>query len=456
MLHRILSPFKAAPPAEVQVKPAEVASTYRYWRLRMMYSAFLGYAVFYLVRKNISIAIPVMEKQLGIGKANLGLFITLGDLLYGVSKFVNGMLADRANPRYFMALGLAASAAMNVLFGTREAVLTLGLCWMINGWFQGMGFPPCARILSHWFSPGERGTKWAIWNASHQVGAAVILVLAGYLATRRLELDLAGLLTVELAGWQLCFVVPAGIAAATALFLVNRLRDTPRSLGLPDVEIYRNDQAAGSEAPVGAAFSRLLWQRVFSNKYIWIICLANFFVYILRYAFLNWAPSYLTEIKGVQLMHAGWMTAGFEIAGLCGSLLSGWASDNLLGARRAPICVAYMVASLLSVLLFWKVPLESQAANAVLLCVLGFFIYGPQFLVGVMTADQSTKHAAATAIGLTGLFGYASSIVSGWGLGYTVQHHGWDGGFALLVGCAVLGTALFSLAWNAKPVVDLG
>ncbi len=454
MLQRILAPFKAAPPAEVPLEDQEeINRTYRYWRLRMMYSAFIGYAVFYLVRKNISIAIPVMERDLGIKKANLGLFITLGDLLYGVSKFVNGMLADRANPRFFMATGLALSAVMNVCFGASTAVLTFGLFWMFNGWFQGMGFPPCARILSHWFSPSERGTKWAIWNASHQVGAAVILVLAGYLATRRLDLDLPGLLSVRLAGWQLCFVVPSGVALVTALFLVNRLRDTPRSMGLPSVETYRNDVAAAA-APEGDAFSRLLWQRVFSNKFIWIICLANFFVYILRYAFLNWAPSYLTEVKGIQLMHAGWMTAGFEIAGLLGSLFGGWLSDTLLKARRAPICVVYMLAALVCVLIFWKAPLDSQLSNAVVLGMLGFFIYGPQFLVGVMTADLSTKHAAATAIGLTGLFGYGSSIVSGWGLGWTVDNHGWAGGVGLLVVCAALSAGLFALAWNARATTS--
>ncbi len=449
MLHRILSPFKAVPPAEVPLEdPVEIRRTYRYWRLRMMYAAFIGYAVFYLVRKNISIAIPVMEKQLGIRKANLGLFITLGDLLYGVSKFVNGMLADRANPRYFMALGLFCSAVMNVCFGVSSAVLTFGLFWMFNGWFQGMGFPPCARVLSHWFSPSERGTKWAIWNASHQVGAAVILVLAGYLATRHVALDIGGL-AIRLDGWQLCFVVPAAMAMVTVLFLINRLRDTPPSLGLPPVERYRDDPAAAAP-PEGAAFSRLLWQLVFTNKFIWIICLANFFVYIQRYAFLNWAPSYLTEVKGVELMHAGWMTAGFEIAGLLGSVCGGWASDTILKARRGPICVFYMLMSLVCVLIFWKAPLQSQLSNAVVLGLLGFFIYGPQFLVGVMTADLSTKHAAATAIGLTGLFGYGSSIISGWGLGWTVDNHGWDGGFGLLVVCAVLATGLFALTWNAR------
>jgi OPA family glycerol-3-phosphate transporter-like MFS transporter/OPA family sugar phosphate sensor protein UhpC-like MFS transporter len=54
------------------------------------------------VRKNLSVAMPVMEQQLGISKAQLGLFLTLHGLLYGVSKFVNGMIGDRVSAPLFM------------------------------------------------------------------------------------------------------------------------------------------------------------------------------------------------------------------------------------------------------------------------------------------------------------------------------------------------------------------
>ena len=111
----------------------------------------------------------------GISTAQLGLFLTAHDLLYGVAKFGNGVLADRSNPRYFMAAGLLLSALCNLAFGLSSGLALLGLWWLINGWFQGMGFPPCARVLSHWVGERERGVVWGIWNSSHQVGAALIL-----------------------------------------------------------------------------------------------------------------------------------------------------------------------------------------------------------------------------------------------------------------------------------------
>ena len=453
--------FTPPPDAEMITDPDKVKSQYKYWRTRQLYSTFIGYAVFYFVRKNIPLALPVMENTLGISKASLGLFLTLHDLLYGVAKFLNGILGDRANPRYFMAVGLLLSAIMNILFGLSTGLYTMGVVWMLNGWFQGMGFPPCARILSHWFGQKERGTKWAIWNTSHQVGAAIILVFAGYLA--------------KYYGWQSCFFVPAVISIAVAIFLAERLRDTPGSLGLPPVEVYTAPtdeefllrlRTGYLDVPFGKEetsekkepgkeedeipFKEFLMKYVFSNVYIWIICFANFFVYVIRYIFMNWAPTFLNEMRGISLVQAGGMTAGFEVAGLVGSLLAGWLTDRYFKSKRGPVCVIYMVFTVIAIFIFWKLPAGFPWLDTLMLFLIGFFIYGPQFLVGIMTVDIATKRAAATAIGLTGFFGYMSGIVSGWGLGWVVDHYGWDGGFFLLVLCSVIATLFFAFTWNVK------
>jgi OPA family glycerol-3-phosphate transporter-like MFS transporter/OPA family sugar phosphate sensor protein UhpC-like MFS transporter len=101
---------------------------------------------------------------------------------------------------------------------------------------------------------------------------------------------------------------------------------------------------------------------------------------------------------------------------------------------------------------FWRLPAgSSMLANAALLCAAGFFVYGPQCLIGVTAANLATKRAAATAVGLTGLFGYLSTVLSGWGLGLLVQRHGWNAGFAALIAAALVGMLLLALAWNARP-----
>jgi phosphoglycerate transporter family protein len=428
---RLFAPSPAVP--VTLTDPAAIQQSFRIWQRRVLVSSIIGYATFYFVRKNLSVAMPLMEHDLGISKSGLGLFISLHGVLYGVSKFANGFFGDRCNARVFMVTGLVASAALNVFFGLGSAVVMLGMVWMLNGWFQGMGFPPCARLLTHWFPPRTFATKMSIWNISHSLGAGLILLLCGYV--------LAPI------NWRLCFLVPAAIAFLCAVLLWFNLPDTPPSVGLPEVEGTRSAQPAPETT---AEFLDLLVKVVFRNKFIWLVSVANFFVYILRYAVLDWGPTLLTEAKHLSIGNASLMVAAFEAAGVVGALVAGWVTDRFFGGRAMRAGIIFMVAAGVSLFLFWKVAGESRLWNTVLLCTSGFFIYGPQCLIGIAAAKLATKRAAATAIGLTGFFGYLSTLVSGWGLGTLVEKRGWDAGFLGLLIVAGIGTVLFIAAWPAK------
>jgi OPA family glycerol-3-phosphate transporter-like MFS transporter/OPA family sugar phosphate sensor protein UhpC-like MFS transporter len=426
--------FEPAPAAAVPLTdPAAIRQSYRKWQRRVLLSTIIGYGTFYFVRKNLSVAMPIMEHDLGISKSNLGIFLTLHGVLYGLSKFANGIFGDRCNARMFMVVGLVGSAVMNVLFGLGSAVVTLGVLWMLNGLFQGMGFPPCARLMNHWFAPREYATKMSIWNISHSLGAGFIVVLCGFVLVPM--------------GWRYCFLVPAGIAMACALWLWFTLPDTPPSVGLPEVE---GTQTQEPPPESGAEFRAFLMQAVFRNKYIWLVSVTNFFVYILRYAVLDWGPTLLHEAKHLSIGNASLMVAAFEAAGVVGALLAGWLTDRYFGGRPMRAGLFFMVLAGIAILLFWKGAGESKLWNTVWLCTAGFFIYGPQSLVGIAAAKLATKRAAATAVGLTGLFGYLSTVLSGWGLGALVEWQGWDAGFAALLAVAAIGALLTAAAWGAK------
>ena len=144
------------------------------------------------------------------------------------------------------------------------------------------------------------------------------------------------------------------------------------------------------------------------------------------------------------------MVAAFEGSGIIGVLLAGWITDKIFGGRGSRACVFYMVMASIAVFVLWKLPVHSYALSTITLGAVGFFIYGPQALIGIAVANLATKRASATAAGFTGIFGYASTIVSGWGLGALVQKFGWDAGFQLIVWSGIIGTLLFAAAWPAK------
>jgi phosphoglycerate transporter family protein len=412
---------------------ASAKKRFSYWQTRTIIGTMVGYAMYYFVRKNLSIAMPAMEEELGIGKVQLGIFLTLHGLMYGVSKFVNGFIGDRVNARYFMVIGLVICAICNIIFGFGYTVLLFGIMWILNGWFQGMGFPPSARLLSHWVPPSELATKMSWWNASHSIGASLTVILCGYVVSY---------------GWEWCFYVPSILALLGAVFLWFILRDTPSSVGLPELGVahVKSEDKKESSKEYKAFISKM----VFKNPNIWIISIANFFVYALRYAVLDWGPSILKQWKGIELAKAGWIVAGFEISGIAGMLIAGYVTDKYFKGRAIRTCLFCMIGATLFIGIFWQVEHPSTLLITVLLMFIGFFIYGPQALIGIAAANLATRRAAATAGGFTGLFGYASTVLSGWGMGYLAHHYGWDHTFGILFGLGVVGVIVFLLGWKSR------
>jgi OPA family glycerol-3-phosphate transporter-like MFS transporter/OPA family sugar phosphate sensor protein UhpC-like MFS transporter len=335
-----------------------------------------------------------------------------------------------------MAAALFASALINIFFGLSSALVVFGVLWILNGFFQGMGYPPCARLLTHWFAPKELASKMSLWNASHSLGGGAILILCGYLVE-------------QFNSWRICFFVPSAIALAMSVLLYTFLRDTPESVGLPEIEgshVSGGDTAADSPEQ----YKRFLRERVFSNRYIWLVSAANFFVYTIRFAVFDWGPTMLDKFKGVEVGNASRMVAGFEVAGLAGMILTGYLTDRVFGGRGVILSLVSMLFCGLSIYLFWIVPGNSFWLNTALLMATGFFVYSPQALVAVVVANLATKRAAATAVGLTSIFGYASTVLSGWGLGLLVHSFGWSPAFPCLIAAALAGAALFAAALPAK------
>jgi OPA family glycerol-3-phosphate transporter-like MFS transporter/OPA family sugar phosphate sensor protein UhpC-like MFS transporter len=338
-----------------------------------------------------------------------------------------------------MAFGLAVSALLNFGFGLSSTALVLGIIWMLNGWFQGMGFPPISRLMTHWMPPKYLASVQSVWNTSHSIGASLVVVLCGYLVTQN---------GVAVPGnWRLCFFVPAALALGGAVLLAILLPDTPPSVGLPEV---KGTEHTTEHAYDDAGFRGFLMEHVFRNKYIWLLALANFFVYVVRYALLDWGPTFLTEAKGMTMPQATWMVASFEWSGIVGMLVGGFMTDFVFGGRGARTCLFYMAIATAGLVLFWNTPADSRLLSTAWLCVVGFGVYGPQALIGIIVANLATKRAAATAAGFTGFFGYASTVLSGWGLGVLAQKFGWNAVFSALVWMGAIGTVLFALAWKAK------
>jgi phosphoglycerate transporter family protein len=412
--------------------------TYSYWRRRIMLSIMVGYAAFYLVRQNFTMAIPYLQSELGYSKAEIGIIISTGAILYGLGKGLSGLLGDRSNARYLMSAGLLGSAIVSFCLGFSSTWTVLLVLYTLNMCFQSMGWPPCAKLLTHWFSPKEIGTKWALWNTSQQIGGATVLIISPYIMAAY--------------GWRYVFYVPAVLCVGFAFFLLNRLRDTPESLGLPAIEAHHGLVEA-HEVDDSKLSTKEIFFQVTRNKLVWYMCGANFFVYIVRMFMFNWAPTFLSEFKGSSLKLAGWQAAMFDITAMFGGLIAGYLSDKVFEGRRGRVGFLYMIVLSLSIWLLWKAPIDQKWQHFLGMMLIGFLVTGPQILVGVAAADFASKKAAGAASGLTGTVGYLGAAVTGVGVGVIVDKSGWDAAFAAVTVCALLSAFFFVLTWNHRAKV---
>ena len=425
-----------------QIDPA-----YKKLRRQVFLGIFIGYAGYYLVRKNFSMVMPDLIAQ-GYSKADLGVALSAISISYGISKFVMGTVSDRSNARVFLSLGLVLSAltmvAMGIFpFATGSIAIMFALLF-INGWFQGMGWPPCGRVVVHWFSVKERGTKMSIWNVAHNVGGGLMAPLA-----------IAGL--TLFGTWEGKLFFPAMIALAVAFVTYLLVRDTPQSCGLPPIEKYKDSYTKDYNESHEKEMStrQILMDYVLVNRLIWYIAFANAFIYLVRYGVLDWAPTYLKEAKGFTLTETGWAYFLYEWAGIPGTLLCGWLSDKVFNGRRAPATIIYMVLVTVAVIVYWQNPAGQPLIDNIALIAIGFLIYGPVMLIGVHALDLVPKKAAGTAAGLTGLFGYlGGAVFANAAMGYVVDDWGWDGGFMVLVASCILAILFTALTWKKEQHVS--
>ena len=426
-----------------KMKPARavyINRQYKYWRMRILYSLIFGYATFYIVRQNITVAAPEMLKEFGYTKAQIGWVFSMFSIIYGVGKFISGAICDRTNARYFMTIGLICASLCTLAMGFVHSIGMLALLYGLNGIFQSAGWPPVSRLMTHWYSPDEIGTRWGIVNASHQFGSVGLLIGGSWLMTHF--------------GWRSVFIVPACLSLIIAGILFERLRDTPESLGLPSIE-----EKEGLEVVTGHAdmeevtFKEIFMEHILPNKALWYVCAANFFIYVIRMGFFYWAPTFLQEAKGASIMSSGFQSSGYELMGAIGGIVAGWASDKVFQGRRNCTAVYFMIALIALLFLFWKLPLTSQCATTIFLFAIGFSLSGPQMLVGIAGAEFGSKRAAAAANGLTGTLGYVGGAVSGMGVGKIADIWGWNAVFLFFGICAILGMFFFILNWNKTSQV---
>lgn len=422
---------------------------------RMIGMTIVGYTLFYFMRKNFSFAMPGLEQDLGVTKSMLGNCLLAGGIVYGISKFVNGMVGDRVSPRHFFCLGLLLCVIVNAALGVvgylrtdaATLALVLGGLYVLNQFFQGMGFPPCAKLIAFWIPPRELATKMSIWNTSHSIGGGLVAKVCGVI----MGLGVIGAANQGVGMWKWCFWSMAIVGFLGFVILLIWLPGTPEESGLPPcpgtekegASIVASDDRHDRHAAEG------VYRAVFLNPVIWILGLANFTINASRSLVADWGPTMLLEAKGLSSGECGTVIMLFEFAGIAGMLFAGWATDRWAQGRSPRVCLFMMGLAAAALLAFWMLPIGLLAKTS--LWAFGFFLYGPQALTGVAATNLCGKRNAGTSIGFISLFSYAGVAVSGKVCGNLAQSSGgWQQPVTAIIITTLVGMVFFLAMWKAR------
>ncbi|EIW3594270.1 MFS transporter [Salmonella enterica] len=403
-------------------------AAYKKIRWQIIITTFLTYTVMYISRKAFAAAAPLLMHDIGMTAVQFGTASSIYYILYGISKFGSGLLADKINPRVFLAPVLLVIAIINIGIGMCNSVNILLTLYCLTAVAQGCGFPPIAKAISQWYSKSERGGWYSLWNTSHNVGGALAPLIASAVIAYT-------------GNWRYAFFVPALITLIQAIISAIFMRDKPEKYGLPNVGIWKNDKKQleiNKRSETGLTIWRMFRTYILNNPIIWIAICGDLCIYIIRTVTDDWVSVYFVKELGWNLIKSNSLVAWFEVGGILGGLTSGIISDKFFHADRWVTILIYSVILLLgmgSVALTIHI---NYYLVAICFFIIGAGIYAPQMLFALGVIEASHSDGAGAATGLKGGVTYVGAALAGAPIAMIQKYYSWNGVFGLLGVIAIL------------------
>ncbi|AWO99420.1 putative glucose-6-phosphate translocase [Scophthalmus maximus] len=411
-------------------------ASYGYYRGTIFLAMFVGYTLYYFNRKTFSFVMPSLMQEIELDKDDLGLITSSQSLAYAISKFISGVLSDQISARWLFSIGLFAVGGINVLFSWSSTVAVFSALWFLNGLGQGLGWPPCGRVLRKWFEPSQFGTWWAVLSCSMNLAGSLGPLLATVLA--------------QSYSWRSILSVSGSVCVVASFACLLLIKNEPRDVGLPNVEAAAKKTKGGS-SPDESTLSEFLL-----SPYLWLLSVSYLVVFGVKTACTDWAQLFLIQDKGQSaLMGSSYMSA-LEVGGLCGSLAAGYLSDRAVakqgmrthGNPRHFILICMMAGMFVSMFLFrvTVAPDSSKVWILVLGAAFGFSSYGPIALFGVIANESAPSNYCGTSHAIVALMANIGGFLSGLPFSTIAKHHGWETAFWVAeVVCGVAAVGYFLL-----------
>jgi MFS transporter, ACS family, D-galactonate transporter len=294
-------------------------------RWTIVWLLFAASSINYLDRSTISLALPLVSRELTLGPTGKGIVLSAFFWSYALMQIPIGRAADRLNLRWLYAAAFALWSLGQGLTGFAGSLGVLILFRMLLGVGESIYLPGSTKIVSLLFAPSERGLPCGIFDFGTRMG----MVLGG--------LVIPWLLIHH--GWRFAFQL---VGFAALAWLIPWLWATRRQLG--------HSGRLTSRTRFTAQHLRLL----LANRDLVGICLGFFCFDYYWYLFVTWLPDYLVTVRHFTILRAGVFAAlPFFVFGVS-EPVGGWIADHLIRlgynetrTRKGIVAVAFLTGLML-------------------------------------------------------------------------------------------------------------
>ncbi|NWT61987.1 G6PT1 protein, partial [Erythrocercus mccallii] len=316
------------------------AGGYGRYRAVIFAAMFVGYTLYYFNRKTFSFVMPAVMAEVPLGKDDLGLITSSQSAAYAISKFISGVLSDQMSARWLFSSGLLMVGLVNMVFSWSSTVMTFAGLWFLNGLAQGLGWPPCGKILRKWFEPSQFGTWWAVLSTSMNLAGGL-----GPIVAALVSMNYDWRKTLSFSGFT-CVVV-----SFVCLVLI---KNEPSDVGLPNIEQGAKKGKKGSSSDNSTLTELLL------SPYLWVLSTGYLVVFGVKTCCTDWGQLFLIQERGQSMLVGSSYMSALEIGGLVGSIAAGYLSDRAVakvglssyGNPRHALLLSMMAGMCVSMFLF--------------------------------------------------------------------------------------------------------
>jgi ACS family hexuronate transporter-like MFS transporter len=380
---------------------------------------FLVTVVNYMDRQTLSMAAPLVQKELQLDNAKFGLLASAFFFTYGAMQAVTGWILDRVSIRWGYAACVLVWSLAGVLTGASSNFAQLFGCRLLLGVGEAANWPAALRVVSRILPPDKRSFGNGLFNSGASVGAVITPPLMVYLSMR--------------SGWRFAFVV---IGALGFFWVIGWLVITRWT---PSIEERNSPAPVAQSASAESAYTLSTWSEILKSVRFWGLVVASMTYNPCYYFYSTWLPTYFVQQRGIafgtdlgRLMMIPYI--GFGIGSMVGGLPIIWLSARGWPVRRArKLIVSIAVVLMIPVFVVPHVKDLSIVLAIIFLMAVSLGAWISQYLSALQ--DVSERQVSSVS-GIIGAFGAFAGALGMWAVGVITSK---PGGFApVFVALAVM------------------